>query len=154
MGTVRKKAYDDEELVATALPVDPRPLLPPVVTASGTEHNAYGWFTALKSELQLQIVRETYDTWLRTAELVDHVPASDDTPATLTIRLHNVYAKAWIEHRLDKVIRRQVARMLGKAVRLVYVGPEEAEPNHEEVSPWWERARPDMARTDTKRSAS
>jgi hypothetical protein len=144
---------EDEETTAIGPPIDERPPLPPIVTASGAEHNAYQWFANLKSELQLQLARETYDTWLRPAELVDHVPPTGDTPTILTIRLHSLYAKAWIEHRLHKVIQRQAVRMLGKAVRLVYVGPEEAEQQASD-SPWWAVTQPTTANTQSERSIS
>jgi len=144
---------EDKEMTSIGLPIDERPPLPPVVTARGTEYNAYQWFADLKSELQLQIVRETYDIWLRPAELVDHVPTAGDTPTILTIRLHNLYAKACIEHRLHKVIQRQAVRMLGRAVRLVYVGPEEAT-CEEQTQPWWATVKPDTTKAETERSAS
>jgi hypothetical protein len=147
---------DEEEVMGVRVGdnlLGDRPSLPPIVTASGVEHPAHGWFAALKGELDLQMARETYDTWLRSAELMDHAPATDDTPTTLTIRLHNLYAKAWIEHRLHKIIQRQAVRMLGKAVRLVYVGPEEVERQPGDP-PWWAVTRTTMAETETERNAS
>ncbi len=57
------------------------------------------WQAAL-GELQLQMTRATYDTWLRDTILV----SSDDD--TFVIGLKNAYARDWLENRLRTTIQR------------------------------------------------
>ncbi len=55
-------------------PEPDRPPLPEVVDAQGRGHDAYEWFDGVKRELELQLPRDTYNTWLRPAELESYEP--------------------------------------------------------------------------------
>jgi hypothetical protein len=101
-----------------------RPPLPEVVDAHGCSHDAYEWFEQMKGELELQLPRDTYYTWLQPAELEDYEPPSEDTPPVVTIRLHIRYGHEWFKGRLDKVIKRHLDRLLGTEVERRYVFPE------------------------------
>ena len=72
------------------------------------------WQTA-QGELQLQLPRETFDTWLRNARLI----AYED--GTYIIGVHNVYAREWLEHRLKKVVGRTVGRIARRTVEVRFV---------------------------------
>ena len=72
------------------------------------------WQTA-QGELQLQLPRETFDTWLRNARLI----AYED--GTYIIGVHNVYAREWLEHRLKKVVVRTVGRIARRTVEVRFV---------------------------------
>lgn len=60
------------------------------------------WVDSL-SELQLQMTRATFDTWLRGS----HVIETGD--GCLTIAVRHSYAVDWLQHRLLPVIQRTVA---------------------------------------------
>lgn len=72
------------------------------------------WQTA-HGELQLQLPRETYDTWLRNARLIAH------EDGTYIIGVHNIYAREWLEHRLKKVIVRTLGRIAQRTVEVRFV---------------------------------
>ena len=72
------------------------------------------WQTAL-GELQLQLPRETFDTWLRSARLIAH------EDGTFIIGVHNIYAREWLEQRLKKVIVRTLGRLAQRVVEVRFV---------------------------------
>lgn len=80
------------------------------------------WRTAV-GELQLQLPREAFDTWLRGARLVAH------EDGTYIVGVANIYAREWLEHRLKKVIVRTLSQIAGRSVELrVVVWSGEQEP--------------------------
>ncbi len=72
------------------------------------------WQTAY-GELQLQLPRETFDTWLRNARLVAH------EDGTFIIGVGNIYAREWLEQRLKKVVVRTLGRIAGRSVEVRFV---------------------------------
>jgi hypothetical protein len=118
--------YDDlsDDWEREPLPEPDRPPLPEVVDAQGRGHGAYEWFDGVKSELELQLPRDTYNTWLRSAELESYEPPGEDMPPVVTIRLHIRYGHAWFKGRLDKVIKRHLDRVLGTEVERRYTFPD------------------------------
>jgi chromosomal replication initiator protein len=72
------------------------------------------WRTA-HGELQLQLPRETFDTWLRNAHLIAH------EDGTFVIGVHNIYAREWLEHRLKKVIVRTLSRITQQTVEVRFI---------------------------------
>lgn len=72
------------------------------------------WRTAY-GELQLQLPRETFDTWLRNARLIAH------EDGTFIIGVHNIYAREWLEHRLKKVIVRTLSRITQQTVEVRFI---------------------------------
>ncbi len=82
------------------------------------------WQTAY-GELQLQLPREAFDTWLRSARLIAH------EDGTYIIGVRNIYAREWLEHRLKKVIVRTLGQVAGRSVEVSFVvwagDPEESD---------------------------
>ena len=74
------------------------------------------WETAY-GQLQLQMPRETFDTWLRSARLI----TVDQETNTYVLGVANPYAKEWLEHRLDKVISRTLSQIAGTPSKVKYV---------------------------------
>jgi chromosomal replication initiator protein len=70
---------------------------------------------AAYGELQLQIPRETFDTWLRDARLVAH------EDGTYIIGVRNVYAREWLERRLKPVIVRTISAIARRSVEVRFV---------------------------------
>jgi hypothetical protein len=72
------------------------------------------WQTAY-GDLQLQLPRETFNTWLRNARLLS---CEDEV---FTIGVDNQYAIEWLKHRLHKVILNTLKRIVDKEVSVNYV---------------------------------
>jgi chromosomal replication initiator protein len=72
------------------------------------------WQAAL-GELQLEMTRATFDTWLRGTRLV----AYED--GTFIVGVRNGYAKDWLEHRLRPNIERVVSRLASRTVEVRFV---------------------------------
>jgi DnaA N-terminal domain/IclR helix-turn-helix domain len=66
-------------------------------------------------ELQLQMTRATFDTWLRGSRVVE---AGDDC---LTVVVRNAYAMDWLQNRLLPVIQRTVVRHAGGDIQIKFV---------------------------------
>lgn len=72
------------------------------------------WETAY-GQLQLQMPREAFDTWMRGAKLISR---EDDT---LLIGVPNIYAREWLEHRLKKIIVRTLSQIAGRTMDVRFV---------------------------------
>ena len=72
------------------------------------------WTRSL-GELQMQMTRATFDTWLRGSQVVE---AGD---GYLTITVRHAHAVDWLQHRLLPVIERTVARHAGGEVKITFV---------------------------------
>ena len=72
------------------------------------------WAESL-AELQLQMTRATFDTWLRGSQVVE----ADD--GHLTIAVRHAHAVDWLQHRLLPVIQRTVTRHAGGEVEITFV---------------------------------
>ena len=72
------------------------------------------WAASL-GELQLQMTRATFDTWLRGSQVVE---AGD---GCLTIAVRHAYAADWLQNRLMPVIQRTVSRTAGGDVHITFV---------------------------------
>lgn len=81
---------------------------------TGQEAIARRWWQTAQHELVRQLPRETYDAWLR------NVPVLAVEGDAITIGLHTLQAREWVQHRLDKVIRRTLARIAGHDVEVKY----------------------------------
>ncbi|MDP2954585.1 MAG: DnaA/Hda family protein, partial [Chloroflexota bacterium] len=69
------------------------------------------WQAAL-GDLQLQMTKATFDTWLRDTVVLGCQDSS------LTIAVRNTYAKEWLENRLLPTIRRTLARVAGESLEV------------------------------------
>jgi hypothetical protein len=72
------------------------------------------WSHAL-TELELQMTRATFDTWLRNTRCIDY---ADDT---LVIACMNSYAVEWLENRLYPVIQRTLGRLTENGTRARFI---------------------------------
>jgi len=79
-----------------------------------TRSPAAMWQTAL-GHLQLQLPRETFNTWLRGA----HLLAYED--GTFIIGVENVYAREWLEHRLKRAVLRTLEQVAGRTCEVRFV---------------------------------
>jgi hypothetical protein len=72
------------------------------------------WQAAL-GELQLELTRATFETWLRNSRLV----TCED--GVFVIGVANTYARDWLESRLRSVVERVLARLTGQPARVRFV---------------------------------
>ncbi len=80
-------------------------------------------------QLQLQMTRATFDTWIKDTRIV----AQDG--AKLIIGTKSAYAKDWIENRLAGTINRVVNGVLGRSVDIAYTVDHLAQNSYEEPPP-------------------
>ncbi len=72
------------------------------------------WQAAL-GELQLQLTKPTFDTWVKHT----HVVSCEDS--TYLIGVHNGYAKDWLENRLLTTIKRTLTSIVGHTTEVKFV---------------------------------
>jgi chromosomal replication initiator protein len=72
------------------------------------------WQAAL-GELQLQMTKPTFDTWLKNTRAISY------EDGTLIIGVHNAYAKDWLENRLMSIIKRTLVGIVGRAIEARFV---------------------------------
>ena len=72
------------------------------------------WQAAL-GELQLQLTKATFDTWLKNT----HVVSCEDN--TFLIGVHNGYAKDWLENRLLTTIKRTLTGVVNHTVSVRFI---------------------------------
>ena len=77
--------------------------------------NAESTWQAALGELQLQMTKATFDTWVKQT----HVVAHED--GTFIVGVQNGYAKDWLENRLLSVIKRTLTGIVGRSVELRFV---------------------------------
>ena len=77
--------------------------------------NAESTWQATLGELQLQMTKATFDTWVKQT----HVVAYED--GTFIIGVQNGYAKDWLENRLLSVIKRTLTGIVGRSVEVRFV---------------------------------
>jgi hypothetical protein len=111
---------DDQEADAAdgAAPAVEEPAAPePTITLADGQVQpvAQFWRKAL-AELELQLTRATFDTWLRGSVCVGLAD-----PTTLTVQVKNTYAVEWLSHRLAPVIQRTLTRLAGQACSAQFV---------------------------------
>lgn len=83
------------------------------VTNSTSKANEI-WQAAL-GELQLQMTRATFDTWLKYTRLVSY------EDGTFIVAAHTTYAKEWLENRLLPQIKRTLAGITKRTVEVRFI---------------------------------
>lgn len=68
-------------------------------------------------QLEMQLDRASFETWLRGAALLD-VESLDGETATFVIGVRNSYARDMLQHRLYRNVRRVLSDVYGKSVEL------------------------------------
>jgi len=74
-----------------------------------------GVWEAAKGELQLQMTKATYDTWISNTFPL----AYED--GTFIVGVHNTYAKEWLENRLLMIIKRTLIGLVNRTVEVKFV---------------------------------
>jgi chromosomal replication initiator protein len=72
------------------------------------------WQTAL-GQLQMEIPRSTFDTWVKGTSLLTHEDGS------YVVGVGNAYAKDWLENRLSGAVRRILSNLAGRTVQVRFV---------------------------------
>ncbi len=108
---------DDVENQAAPAVAPPSAELEPTLTlADGTTQPVAQLWHRTLAELELQMTRATFDTWLRDSAGVGLADAT-----TLTVQVKNQYAVEWLENRLAPVIQRTLYRLTGQALGIQFV---------------------------------
>jgi len=71
------------------------------------------WQAAL-GELQLQMTKATFDTWVKNT----HVVSFED--GTFIIGVHNAFTKDWLENRLLTTVKRTLVGIVGRSVEVKF----------------------------------
>ncbi|MBI4786343.1 MAG: chromosomal replication initiator protein DnaA [Chloroflexi bacterium] len=72
------------------------------------------WHATL-GELQLQMTKATFDTWVRPTYAIAYQDGA------MVVGVHSPYAKEWLENRLHTTIRRTLIGILGRSAEVQYV---------------------------------
>ncbi len=72
------------------------------------------WEAAL-GQLQLELPRATFDTWVRDAELLTY------EDGTFILGVQNAYARDWLDQRLRGVFGETLSRLAGRTVEVRFV---------------------------------
>lgn len=91
---------------------------------------AHLWQAAL-GELQLQMTKATFDTWVKPTFALSY----DAERALLTIGVRNAYAKQWLENRLYGMIERTLNHVLGNPAEIRFVLKTREEGENEAAEP-------------------
>ncbi len=97
--------------------------------------NAQQAWQAALGQLQMEMSKASYDTWVRSADLVSY------EQDVFTIGVPNAYARDWLESRLSSTVTRHLTGIMGKlqSVRFVvwhkeYDGMEEGDAEFDEAA--------------------
>lgn len=97
-----------------------------------------------KAELQLQLTRAIYDTWLRDARFVAHEDGE------FIIGVSNPFALDWLNNNLRPIIKRTLTRLKGHAVEVRFVAqPKRVRDEPSRPAPLLEVIPPAAAEADT-----
>lgn len=72
------------------------------------------WQAAL-GELQLQMTKPTFDTWLKNTSAISYEDGS------IIIGVHNAYAKDWLENRLMSIVKRTLMGIVDRTVEVKFI---------------------------------
>jgi len=72
------------------------------------------WQTAL-GELQLQITRATFETWVKDTRVLSYEDGE------FFVGVHSAFAKDWLENRLLSTIKQTLAKIMGRSVGVSFV---------------------------------
>ena len=89
------------------------------------------WQAAL-GELQLQMTKATFDTWVKNT----HVVSYED--GAFIIGVHNAFTKDWLENRLLTTIKRTLVGIVGRSVEVKFAVWAKEPPESDEALPLWQ----------------
>ncbi len=72
--------------------------------------NPHDIWHATLDELQGQMTKATFDTWVRGSRAVSYADG------IVIVEANNLYAKEWLENRLNTTIQRTVTGIVGQSV--------------------------------------
>lgn len=84
--------------------------------------NANQAWEAVLGQLQVEMPKGTYDTWVREAELVAYEDGS------FVIGVNNAYARDWLESRLKSTVTRLLTGMMNRTVETRFIVWQPAQP--------------------------
>ena len=93
------------------------------------------WQAAL-GELQLQMTKATFDTWVKNT----HVVSYED--GTFILGVHNAFTKDWLENRLLTTIKRTLVGIVGRSVEVKFAVWTKEPPESDEALPLWQTTAP------------
>jgi len=96
--------------------------------------NAKQLWQAALGELQMEMPRATFDTWVRDAELLTFEDGS------FVIGVQNAYARDWLHERLLSTVKRVLTKMVGASVDVRFVVWQD-EVDEEDITPLWRRTK-------------
>ena len=110
------------------------------------------WHATL-GELQLQMTRATFDTWVRPTRAITYQDGA------MVVGVHSPYAKEWLENRLNTTIQRTVTGIVGKSVEMRYVVKDvKSSQRDDEIEPGWlpdaNRSEPEIRAEEEPPAAS
>ncbi|HZQ05704.1 MAG TPA: chromosomal replication initiator protein DnaA [Anaerolineae bacterium] len=124
------------------------PSAPDATPKPNVPNAAHLWQAAL-GELQLQMTKATFDTWVKPTFAVGF----DADRNVLTVGVRNAYAKQWLENRLYGMIERTVNHVLGSPAEIRFVlNTREETQRIENATRENESARDDNASSDSPRT--
>ncbi len=77
--------------------------------------NAQQAWQNLISQLQMEMSKAAFDTWVRSAELIQY----EDN--TFKVGVHNAYARDWLESRLSSTVKRLLTGMMNEPVNISFI---------------------------------
>ncbi len=119
--------------------------LPTEGAMSSPRMSPHDAWQATLGQLELQLNRATFETWVKNAELL----AYEDGSFIISVR--NAYIKMWLEQRLYRSIRRTLSDIFGRSVEVRFVVYDPLEESRE-LGPLWEgeeRAEAEVEETAT-----
>ncbi len=84
---------------------------------------------ATLGQLQMDMSKAAFDTWVKSAELVNY---QDNL---FTVGVHNPYARDWLESRLATTMTRQLSGMLDRPQKVRFIVWQQQDEEMEEASP-------------------
>jgi chromosomal replication initiator protein len=111
---------------------------------AGSLPEAQKLWQAVLGELQLQMTRATFDTWLRGSRVIDF------DADCLTVYVRHAYAVDWLQNRLLPVIRRTLQRHAGSHVSIAFT--DRAPEMEENLKLVREQVPPDLEVPQTNKS--
>jgi len=77
--------------------------------------NAHQAWQNLIGQLQMEMSKAAFDTWVRSAELVNY------EENIFTIGLQNAYARDWLESRLSSTITRHLTGLMNEKIAVKFI---------------------------------
>lgn len=102
--------------------------------------NANDIWHATLGELQLQMTKATFDTWVRPTHAINYEDGA------MTVGVHSPYAKEWLENRLQATIQRTLTGIVGRSVQVEYIVKDKNAPRDQKISNTQNENEPSLLR--------